>query len=92
MSLWFKPAVFKLKKGIPAIIMECPFVLYNWLEREKQDFIGMRFFRFRVNRLTDNLRRSHVLGMLLKWLVRRRHTHVGAPDNRIEGLYLKRLS
>ena len=28
-----------------------------------------------------------VWGMLLKWLVRRRHTHVGAPDNRIEALY-----
>ena len=39
MSLWFKPAVFKLKKGIPAIMMECPFVFYNWKEREKQSFI-----------------------------------------------------
>jgi len=40
MSLWFKPAVFELKKGIPAIIMECPFCFekLNWLEREKQDF------------------------------------------------------
>ena len=28
-----------------------------------------------------------VWGMQLKWLVRRRHTHVGAPDNRIEALY-----
>jgi hypothetical protein len=25
MSLWFKPDVFKLKKVISAIIMECPF-------------------------------------------------------------------
>ncbi len=47
MSLWFKPAVFKLKKGFPAIIMECPFILYNWLEREKQDFLGLRFWMFR---------------------------------------------
>jgi hypothetical protein len=39
MSLWFKPAVFKLKKGIPAIIMECPFVFYNWLEREKNKIL-----------------------------------------------------
>jgi hypothetical protein len=34
MSLSFKAVVFKLKKGIPAIIMECPFVFYNRLERE----------------------------------------------------------
>jgi len=27
-----------------------------------------------------------VWGMLLKWLIRWRHTHVGAPVNRIEGL------
>jgi outer membrane protein OmpA-like peptidoglycan-associated protein len=27
MSLWFKPAVFKIKKGISAILMECPSVL-----------------------------------------------------------------
>ena len=25
-------------------------------------------------------------------LVKRRHTHVGAPDNKIEGLYLKSMS
>ena len=42
MSLWFKPAVFKLTKGIPAIMMECPFVFYNWLERET------RFYRIEV--------------------------------------------
>jgi hypothetical protein len=42
---------------------------------------------FRVNRLADSVRRSHCLGnVLLQWLVRRRHTHVGAPDNRIEAL------
>jgi len=39
MSLWFKSAVFKLKKGIPAIIMECPFVFNNWLEREKNKIL-----------------------------------------------------
>ena len=43
MSLWFKPAVFKLKKGIPAIMMECPFVFYNpAIERET------RFHRIEV--------------------------------------------
>ena len=51
MSLWFKPVVFKLKKGIPAIIMECPFVFYNRLEREKQDFIGLRLWMFRVEQV-----------------------------------------
>jgi hypothetical protein len=66
MSLWFKSVVFKLKKGIPAIIMECPFVFYNRLEREKQDFIELRFWMYRVNRLTDNLRRSHGLGYSVK--------------------------
>jgi hypothetical protein len=30
--------------------------------------------------------------MLLQRLVKRRHTHVGAPDNKIEGLYLKSMS
>ena len=30
-----------------------------------------------------------VWGMLLQWLVKRRHTHVGAPDNRIEGSSIK---
>jgi hypothetical protein len=50
MSLWFKPAVFKLKKGIPAIIMECPYVFYNWLKREKQDFIGLCLWMSRVNK------------------------------------------
>jgi hypothetical protein len=34
MSLWFKAVVFKLKKGIPAIILKCLFVFYNQLERE----------------------------------------------------------
>ena len=66
MSLWFKPAVFKLKKGIPAIMMECPFVFYNWKEREKQDFIGLRFCRFRLNRLTGNMKRPHGLGYAVK--------------------------
>ena len=42
MSPWFKPDVFKLKKGIPAIIMECPIVFYNRIERET------RFYRIEV--------------------------------------------
>ena len=29
MSLWFKAAVFKLKKGVPAILMECPLILFG---------------------------------------------------------------
>ena len=29
MSLWFKPALFKLKKGIPAIIVECLLSLFG---------------------------------------------------------------
>jgi hypothetical protein len=66
MSLWFKPAVFKLKKGIPAIMIECPFVSYNWKEREKQDFIGLRFCKFRPNRLTDNMKKSHSLVYAVK--------------------------
>ena len=35
-------AVFKFKKGIPAILMECPFVLYSCLERKT------RFYRVEV--------------------------------------------
>ena len=62
MSRWFEPPVFKLKKGIPEVIMECPFVFHNWLEREKQDFIELKFWVFRVNRLADSTRRSHGLG------------------------------
>ncbi len=60
MSLWFKPAVFKLKKGIPAIIVGRPFLFcITQLVKEKDEA-------------------GH-------GLVRRRHMHVGAPDNRING-------
>jgi hypothetical protein len=68
--------------------MECPFVLYNWLERKKQDFIGLRFWRLGVEQV-DGQSEGDVMvwGMLLQWLVKRRHTHVGAPDNRIKGSF-----
>jgi OOP family OmpA-OmpF porin len=31
MSLWFKPAVFIIKKGISEILMECPSVLFYFV-------------------------------------------------------------
>ena len=65
--------------------------IVKWF-REKLNLIGLRFWMFREIRMWKVRGDLIVWGMLLQWLVKRRHTHVGAPDNRIEGLYLKSMS